>query len=329
MNIQTVYTDKKFKQIFEISEMPKNRRIFLLTDENVYRFWGNLFSEFETIIVHSGEKSKSLHSVEKLINELIERGADRSSFLLAVGGGVLCDLTGFTASVFMRGIPFAFVPTTLLAQTDAALGGKNGVNTENFKNMIGVFNFPEFVLSDIDFLKTLSDADFRDGLAENIKHACIKDELFFNFLEENAEKILRREEAILLKLTAVSVQIKSSIVAADPYEKGERKLLNFGHTVGHAIEKKCEISHGKAVSIGMNIINEAAVRHNFLAKNDAEKVKNLLLRLGLPVQFEEDLTTLLPFVKNDKKKSGDIISFIFLKKIGEAFVHDAKLSEIF
>jgi 3-dehydroquinate synthase len=327
MNIGTVYTEKKFRQIFEIPELPKNRRIFLLTDENVFRFWGHLFSAFESIIVPAGESSKSLRAVENLINELINRGADRSTFLLAVGGGVLCDITGFTASVFMRGIPFAFVPSTLLAQTDAAIGGKNGVNTEKFKNMIGVFNFPEFILSDIEFLQTLTDSDFRDGLAENVKHACIKDAQFFSFLESNVEKILAREKPALQKLIANSVQIKCNIVTADPHEKGERKLLNFGHTFGHAVEKKIGISHGQAVSIGIQIINERAVKCGFLAENEAERVKNLLLSFGLPVQYEENLTTLLPFVKHDKKKSGNKISFIFLKKIGEAFIYDADFSE--
>jgi 3-dehydroquinate synthase len=326
--LNPIYTDKNFEQISDLPEFPKDKKIFLLTDDNVFGHYGSLFSAFEKIVLPSGEESKSFRQVEEIITELLEKGADRSSFLLGVGGGVICDITGFTASIFMRGISFAFVPTTLLAQTDASIGGKNGVNIGMFKNMAGVFTLPDFILADVKFLKTLPDADFADGLAEVVKHACIRSRDYFEFLEQNADKILARDEKILLELIAESVKIKAEIVRKDPFEKGERKLLNFGHTVGHALEKFLNISHGKAVSIGINVVNNIAVQRKILPQNEADSVRDLLKKFGLPVELNAQIQDLLPIIKHDKKVSKGVLSLILLRKIGHAEVFEVPISDL-
>ncbi|MCX6566766.1 MAG: 3-dehydroquinate synthase, partial [Candidatus Aminicenantes bacterium] len=226
-------------------------RAMIVTDRRVYGLYRPLFREWDVHVLDRGEKTKTLAVVERLQRELLRRGYDRGATLVAVGGGVICDLAGFAASVFMRGIRFGFVPTTLLAQVDAALGGKNGVNLDRYKNIIGVFRQPDFVISDPRFLATLPPAEIRNGLAEVVKSAVIKDREFFLYLEENAGHALALEKNVMARAIEGAAAVKIGLVARDERESGPRMLLNFGHTLGHALEKTTGISHGAAVSIGM------------------------------------------------------------------------------
>lgn len=305
--------------------------VFIITDHNVYAHWQSLFADFSVIILPAGEAQKSLLQIEAIIEELIKRGADRNSFLVGIGGGVICDITGFVASIYMRGIDFAFVPTTLLAQVDAAIGGKNGVNTSLYKNMIGVFNQPQFIFSDPQLLNTLPHDTYIDGLAEVVKHACIKSLSYFEYLEQHVTAILARDEVALRYIISESVAIKSAVVASDPYEKGERKHLNFGHTFGHAIEKSQAISHGKAVSLGIIIANRIAVKLGLLSAEKAQRIKILLDKLGLPTHITVDIKNLYPLVKKDKKKSGNLLSLILLNDVGSSIIYtvDASIEDIF
>lgn len=303
-------------------------RTVILTDENVKRHWAQEFEGDPTIVLPAGEEQKSLAVVEDVVNQLVAIGADRNSFLLGVGGGVICDLTGFIASVFMRGIPFGFVPTTLLAQIDAAIGGKNGVNSGPFKNMIGLFNQPEFILSDHRFLTTLSDVEFANGLAEAIKHACIANAEYFAWIETHLDKIVARDSEILHEFILESVRIKCTIVEADPLEKNERRLLNYGHTFGHAIEKTLNIPHGQAVSLGMVMANALAVEKGFLDVAQAQRIAHLLDRAGLPVDVSAlDKAMLQKLIRSDKKKVDDSIAFVLLNAIGRASIEMIPLDD--
>lgn len=321
-----IWIGESFKNIKRY--LPTDKTVFIVTDEHIYSHWKSLFEGFPVLVLPAGESQKSLLQIERIVEMLIAHDADRHSFLLGVGGGVICDITGFVASIYMRGIPFAFAPTTLLAQVDASIGGKNGVNTSLYKNMIGVFRQPEFILTDIDFLTTLPDSEFIDGLAEVVKHACIQQKSHFIFLEKHISAILARDKMVLYKVILESVQIKTKIVAADPYEKGKRKLLNFGHTFGHAIEKTKGISHGKAVSLGIVIVNAIAVKAGFLTPKKAARILNLLDKIGLPTDAPSNINALLPILKKDKKKVGNELSLILLKDIGKGFIYTIPLEQI-
>jgi 3-dehydroquinate synthase len=303
--------------------------VVLLIDENVFAQSAYDFGDFQHLVIPAGESSKSMIVVEKLLERLVALGLDRSGFLVGVGGGVVCDLTGFIASIFMRGVRFGFVPTSLLAQIDASIGGKNGVNLGDYKNMIGTFTQPEFILVDLNFLETLPQQEFISGLAEVIKHACIQDVVYFEFIEQRLEVILAKDPNALNALILHSVRIKTEIVEADERESGLRKLLNFGHTFGHAIEKKYELTHGEAISLGMLLVNQIAVIEGRLKQNQAVRVEQLLTKMGLPTDLSFiDLSALENLVLKDKKRSGTHLDLILLHKIGGAQVVSKSVEEI-
>lgn len=326
------YTDKEIPihiggSFLKISEFVPERAI-ILTDENVKELYGHLMTDYPTIVLPAGEEQKSLSTVESVVQQLVALGADRGSFLLGVGGGVICDITGFVASVFMRGIPFAFAPTTLLAQVDAAIGGKNGVNTDSHKNMIGVFNQPQFTLIDPLFLLSLSDEEYANGLAECIKHAVIKSPGEFGWLISHFDKILGRDMEYMHRVIFESVSIKCALVEADPMEQDQRRLLNFGHTYGHAIEKHYGLPHGQAVSLGMVIANQMAVERGMLEKKKARYVRDLLNDAHLPTDISQlDMPALNRLIRGDKKKLGDKVAFILLKDIGEPVIELLPLND--
>jgi len=254
--------------------------------------------------------------------------ADRSSFIVGIGGGVVCDIAGFVASIYLRGVRFGFVSTTLLSQVDASVGGKNGVNLGGYKNMMGVFNQPEFVICDMDLLKTLPERELLSGLAEIIKHAAIGDPKLFSYLEENYEKALKLDPQVIEKLVSDSIDIKSSIVNWDEKEKGARRKLNFGHTFGHAIEKTAGISHGEAVSVGMVIASELSKKKGYLSPEETEKIVTLLKKLKLPYRIQIDHSGVLDALKKDKKRNGSSIHFVLLRAIGEAVVERISIKEL-
>ena len=230
--------------------LPDDARVVILTDHNLKRLYGNEFPDFPVLSVEPGESSKSLATIGRLTERLLKLGIDRKGFILGIGGGVVCDLAGFLGSVYMRGIRFGFISTSLLSQVDASIGGKNGVNSKSAKNIIGVFNQPEFVICDHSMLATLPEGEFLSGLSEVIKVAFIRDHALIGKLDAHHDAILNREGKLIDDMIFRSVEIKKGVVQEDERESGVRKILNFGHTFGHAAESVYGIKHGIAVEIG-------------------------------------------------------------------------------
>lgn len=303
-------------------------RLVCLVDENVYARHAEKLGDSKCILVPPGEKHKSLGYAEVLMRKMITAEADRSSFLVGIGGGLVTDLAGFVASTFMRGIPFGFISTTLLGQVDASIGGKNGVNLDGFKNMIGVIRQPEFVWCDLFLLDSLHQRELVSGFAEVIKYGAIRDADLFNYLEANYHRVLSREPAALERIVADSAGIKIGIVEADPLEHGERKLLNFGHTLGHAVEKLTGMLHGEAIAIGMVLAARMSVNLGFLEPGEDGKLENLIAAAGLPVQTDISHEELFETLLKDKKRAGNAIDFILLKGLGEAFIYKMQLESL-
>lgn len=305
-----------------------DKNLVLLVDENVYDLHPDKFEAYGGVVIPSGEEQKSLLFVEDVIRQLVDLEIDRSSFLVGVGGGLVSDIAGFVASIYMRGIPYGFVSTTLLGQVDASIGGKNGVNLDGYKNMIGIIRQPEFVWCDLALLKTLPKKELSSGFAEIVKYGAIKDADLFSFLQENYQDVLDLKQSAIEDVVTTSVGIKVDIVQKDVLEKGDRKLLNFGHTLGHSIEKQSGILHGEAVSIGMVLAARLSVQLGFLSSEEANKVENLLSASGLPVETKISKKELFDSLLKDKKRSGDKIHLILLRGIGEAFIHSMELTDL-
>jgi 3-dehydroquinate synthase len=300
----------------------------IITDVNVGKLYPLKAMASNVITIGTGETNKTLDTVQKIYAQLLSIQADRSAFIVGVGGGIVCDITGFAASTFMRGIRFGFVATTLLAQVDASIGGKNGVNFQGYKNMVGLFHQPEFVICDFNLLKTLAPAEISCGLAEIVKHAAIADADLFTYLEKHAASILALDATAIEKLVLASVHIKSSIVSRDETEKGERRLLNFGHTFGHAVEKVNGVTHGEAVSMGMVMASALSVNRGLLSTQEDRRLRNLLKRLQLPNTFAASPQKILDAVAKDKKRAGDRIHFVLLAGLGNAVVEPITIEEL-
>ena len=300
----------------------------IITDVNVGKLYPLDAIASNVITIGTGETIKTLDTVEEIYAQLLSFQADRSAFIVGVGGGIVCDITGFAASTFMRGVRFGFVATSLLAQVDASVGGKNGVNFQGYKNMIGLFHQPEFVICDLEVLKTLPSREISCGLAEIVKHAAIADADLFAFLEQQAERIPALDPEAIEKLVLRSVEIKSAIVSRDETEKGERRLLNFGHTFGHAIEKVSGVSHGEAVSIGMVMASALSVKRGLLTAQEDRRLRDLLAKLQLPNDFDANPQKILDAVNKDKKRAGDRIHFVLLAGIGNAVVAPIAMEEL-
>ncbi len=303
-------------------------QVVVITDTNVSLHHGLRFMDAEIITIGTGEKIKTLKTVKKIYSRLLELKADRSTFIVGIGGGVVCDIAGFVASTYMRGLRFGFVPSTLLAQVDASVGGKNGVNFKGYKNMVGVFNQPEFVICDPGLLTTLPQREILGGLGEILKHAAIADAGMFAFLEGNYAKALALDLPVIQKLVSDSVMIKSSIVNRDEQEKGERRKLNFGHTFGHAIEKTTGMSHGEAVGAGMLIACRLAARKGLLDRQAVKRFKTLMTRLNLPADIKSKPAVLLDAIYKDKKREGTKIHFVLLEAIGKSIVVEMPVKEL-
>lgn len=317
------------ESISQLSNYLLGREKIIVTDDNVNRLYGRLFpAARDVIILQPGEGTKTLLTVESIYKRLLRASADRSTFILGMGGGVVSDVTGFVASTFMRGLKFGFVPTTLLAQVDAAIGGKNGVNLDGFKNMIGVVNQPDFVLIDFSFLKTLPAKELANGFSEIIKCAAIASRDLFELLEEESERALRLDGDLLRRIVSETIRIKTAIVSLDEKDRGQRKKLNFGHTFAHALEKAYRITHGEAVSLGMILAANLSVKKNMLEKAEALRIRKLLQKFNLPVSMKFDPNKILEPVHQDKKKSGRMIDYVLLKSIGEALVERLAFSEV-
>lgn len=307
--------------------VPDGRPI-IITDENIQHIYGSQFPDANIITIGCGEKNKTMETLAKIFEQLIALEADRSSYIVGIGGGIVGDITGFAASTYMRGVRFGFVATSLLAQVDATVGGKNGVNFKGYKNMVGVFNQPDFVIIDIGLLKTLPSKEIACGLAEIVKHACIADAGYFNYIENHIDEINTLDEPVMLHLVHQSVIIKTNVVNQDEREAGERRKLNFGHTLGHAFEKTLGISHGEAVSAGMILAAELSVRRGLLSETAFTRIKTLLGRLKLPKTIDFDRDAVFDALKKDKKRQRETIHFILLKKLGQAVIETVTIEEI-
>ena len=315
----------------ECAQLKLGQRCAVVTDSNVGRHFARAAlkslsaSGFEPVLitVPAGEKSKRLAVVEKCYDQLAAHRLERKSFIVALGGGVVGDLAGFVAATYLRGIPFVQVPTTLLAQVDSSVGGKTGVNLHAGKNLVGAFYQPRLVLCDLDTLKTLPKREFVSGLAEVIKYGIIYDAILFAQLERNLPKLLQRDAATLAAVIARCCEIKADVVGQDETESGLRAILNFGHTIGHAIENSSgygKFLHGEAISIGQ--VAAARLSQTLLGFSSGEvgRIEKLFANAGLPVKIKLNSTKrekLFTAVKLDKKVSDGEIKFVLAKKLGK------------
>jgi len=307
--------------------IPADRTV-IITDTTVRKLYGEIFPTCPVIEIGEGEDIKNLETVSAIYKRLIALEADRSVFIVGIGGGIVCDITGFAASTYLRGVRFGFVASTLLAQVDASVGGKNGVNFGGYKNMVGVFNQPEFVICDMNLLNTLKEQDYLCGFAEIVKHAVITDAEMFDFLEKNYPLALKRNHDVIEKMVYQSILIKSDIVARDERETGERRKLNFGHTFGHAIEKTARVPHGEAVSAGMVIAANLSLQRGLIPAEDARRIEALLENLRLPSKIRFDKENALDALRRDKKREGEDIRFVLISAIGHAVVAEISIREL-
>ena len=309
----------------------ENRKIVLVTDSNVSPLYGDLVvNELKKVTdnvflysIPAGEQNKNLKEIEKIYRFLIENKVDRHDLLVALGGGVVGDMTGFAAASYLRGISFVQIPTTLLAQTDSSIGGKTGVDFDNYKNMVGAFHMPSLVYTNISTLNTLSERQFASGFAEVMKHGLIKDQDFYTWLLDNMYEISDKEPETLLYMIKRSCEIKKAVVEKDPTEKGERALLNFGHTLGHAIEKakNFELFHGECVALGCIAAAFISWKKELISMEEYYEIRDMFVPFNLPISVEGiEAKEIIRLSKNDKKADSDKVKFILLKGIGKAFI---------
>lgn len=306
----------------------KPGKTIIITDANVNRHYHHRFPTCPVIEIGAGEASKDLKTVQYVYEQLIDCDAGRSTFLVGIGGGVVCDITGFVASTFMRGIDFGFVATTLLSQVDAGVGGKNGINIKGYKNMVGVFNQPGFVICDADALETLPERELINGFPELVKHALICNAGLFEFIEKNSREACALERDIIETLITESILVKKSIVELDERERGLRRKLNFGHTFGHAIEATTGVSHGEAVSAGMIIAVNISLVKKMISEDAAERIKTLFHALQMPTALEFDEKKVIEAIANDKKREGSKIHFVLLEGIGDSTISEISIDEL-
>ncbi len=308
------------------------RRICIVTDSNVAPLYLdelkaiilNVASKVSVYIFDAGEENKTLDSVRGLYEVLIQSEFDRKDYLVALGGGVVGDLTGFAAATYLRGISFIQVPTTLLAQIDSSIGGKTGVDFDSFKNMVGAFHQPKLVYSNTQTLQTLPEEQFASGMGEALKHGLIADKSYFDWMKDQKKEIVDRNSSVLPALVGRSCEIKRSIVQKDPKEiTGERALLNFGHTIGHAIEKleNFELLHGQCVALGSVAAAYISCERNMITEQDFQDIRNVFAEYGLPISFNgHSAEEVVATTKKDKKMDAGTIRFVLLDHIGEAVV---------
>lgn len=309
----------------------KNRKLCIVTESNVGSYYGSEIREILTpfagkVFLYTfpaGESSKNLNTVQALYKALIERRFERNDMLIALGGGVVGDLTGYTAATYLRGIDFVQLPTSLLSQVDSSIGGKTGVDFDCYKNMVGAFYQPRLVYMNLNTLNTLEEREYLSGMGEIIKHGVIKDSVYYSWLGEHLLDIKNRNLDILEEMIYKSCEIKRKVVEEDPKENGDRALLNFGHTLGHAIEKLMDFSllHGECVALGMAAAMELSCMRGLITREETDSFRKTLESLSLPVrQYGLTVEDIIAASKNDKKMEQGKIKFILLKKIGQAYI---------
>ena len=317
-----------------LSQVLQPSRIVLITHPFLFQLYGDKISSgfnnqgwaTDVFQISEGETAKTLKQAEIIYDGLLALKCDRKSVLVALGGGVIGDLVGFVAATYQRGIPFVQVPTTLLSQVDSSVGGKTAVNHPKGKNMIGAFYQPSLVIADLDTLQSLPKNEFRAGLAEVIKYGIIYDANLFNYLEKNTEKILQMDEKCLTHIIKTSCAIKAKVVEKDELESHYRMILNFGHTLGHAIEALTNYSrfvHGEAVAIGMVYAAKLSLHLGKCSEETTKRIKELVKKCGLPTEFPVlDAQTIVKSLYYDKKTMNNKIKFILVKEIGKVEIID-------
>ena len=309
----------------------QNRRFLVITDSNVEKIYlkecmdliGPISRGIYSFTFEAGENSKNLETVKLVYNKLIAKKFDRNDIILALGGGVTGDLAGFVASTYLRGIDFIQIPTTLLAMADSSIGGKTGVDFMAYKNMIGAFHQPKLVYMNLSSLKTLPKREFNAGISEIIKHGLIKDADFYKWLQDNITNIQSLDYETLKQMVYRSCMIKKKVVEEDPKEKGDRALLNFGHTIGHAIEKLMDFQllHGECVAVGMICAAYISNKRGFISNDELECIYKIIEAFNLPTSIK-DLSSeeIYHITRLDKKMESDKIKFIYLESIGRAII---------
>lgn len=311
--------------------IPEDSRLFVLTASPIRKHWAKPLRksfdkakrDVEFFEMPDGERAKTLSEMEKLAEQLMKAGADRQSVLLALGGGVVGDVGGFLASVFMRGIPVVQIPTTLLAQVDSAIGGKTGVNLKAGKNLIGTFHQPQAVLIDPEVLATLPEREYRSGLFEAMKYGVIRNPAIFELMEQHRDELLKRDADLLQQLIAACIQVKADVVGADEREGGVRRILNYGHTVGHALEAETgykKLLHGEAVGLGMIAACAIGERVGVTPGDVSERIVELVLAYGPLPKVDVSAKKVFTRLLSDKKSVGGVPHFILAKSIGEVEV---------
>lgn len=319
---------------FDIEE----RRIAVICDSNTERLFSEtvvskLTGHCKKVVVHTfpaGEASKTLDTVREIYRHLIDEKFDRKDLLIALGGGVVGDVTGFAAATYLRGVDFVQIPTTMLAQADSSIGGKTGVDFDGYKNMVGAFYMPKLVYMNVTTLKELDDRQFYAGFAEVMKHGLIKDALYYEWLLDHMYEIHDRDTDTLLEMVERSCGIKKLVVEKDPTEKGDRALLNFGHTIGHAIEKAKQFTllHGECISLGMAAAAYISWKRENLSMEEYYEVRDMFVPFNLPISIEDiDPQEILTLTKSDKKMEGGQIRFVLLKKVGKAVIDSSVTDE--
>lgn len=315
----------------------KAKKICIVTDTNVEKLYlkevkkifADLSYDTYDFCFKAGEKSKNLDTVSKLYGYLISNQFDRKDILVALGGGVVGDLCGFAAATYLRGIDFIQIPTTLLSQVDSSIGGKVGVDFEAYKNMVGAFHSPILVYIAANCLQTLPERELASGMAEVIKHGLIRDKSYYAWIKEHREELLKRETKALLQAVKVSDEIKKAVVEEDPKEEGIRGILNFGHTLGHAIEKEMnfKLSHGACVGLGCLTAFHIGVERGNVTEDERRDLEELLTYFKLPIKLRDlDYKNIIKLTKNDKKMEAGSLKFILLAEIGNAYI-DRTVSE--
>ena len=318
----------------EISDLGfDGRKALVVTDSNVDSLYagevvncleGGTLKVFKYVIP-AGEEHKNLDEIRKIYEYLVSEHFDRHDLLIALGGGVVGDMTGFAAATYLRGVAFVQIPTTLLSQTDSSIGGKTGVDLSGIKNMVGAFYMPRLVYMNISTLKTLDDRQYASGFAEVMKHGLIRDQNYYSWLIENMYEINDRDPEVLSEMVRRSCEIKKAVVEKDPTEKGDRALLNFGHTLGHAIEKymNFEMFHGVCVALGCIAAAFISWKRELISMEEYYEIRDMFVPFNLPISIDSvDKEKILDLTKSDKKADSDRIRFILLKKIGKAFIDD-------
>ncbi|HVY76107.1 MAG TPA: 3-dehydroquinate synthase [Puia sp.] len=319
----TCYFDASLAKIGEVVE--KDRCIFV-TDEHVFERQKKYFKGAKTVVIPPGESYKTQPTIDRIIDQLIDYGADRKTTIVGVGGGVVTDICGYAASVYMRGLSFGFVPSTILGMVDASIGGKNGIDVGHYKNLVGTIRQPDFLFYDISLLHTLPEEEWVNGFAEVIKHAAIKDASLFKALEQQSLNYYRKNKKALADLVRKNVMIKSAVVMKDEFEAGDRKLLNFGHTLGHAVENIYSLPHGHAVAIGIKAA--CLLSEELLSFKETARVTALLEKYGLPTDLHADPEKVIGMMRMDKKKTRDIMNYVLLEKIGKAVIKPIPMKQL-